>query len=148
MLSKHPSKSGIIWSDSVNNFGNYDAEICLDKVPKSCRKQFNQLIEEIISIPNIDDLGLCEKASPALGVILVISKIQRDDVRVLLLEHLKPENSKLKEYLKSSPGGFLLEKILFAMTHQELKLFYDSWIRGRLEELFIHERGMSNIIDE
>ena len=73
--------------------------------------------------------------------MLVISKIQRDDVRLVLLEHLKPENSKLKEYLKSGPGGFLLEKILFAMNETELKSFYDSWIRGRLEELFIHERG-------
>lgn len=135
------TQSGIIWSESTNSYGNFDADIRLPSIPKACRKQFNSLIEEVISIPNIDDLGLCEKASPALGQMLVISKIQRDDVRLVLLEHLKPENSKLKEYLKSGPGGFLLEKILFAMNEAELKAFYDSWIRGRLEELFIHERG-------
>ena len=136
------TQSGIIWSETTNGYGNFDADIRLQSIPKACRKQFNSLIEEVISIPNIDDLGLCEKASPALGQMLVISKIQRDDVRLLLLEHLKPENSKLKEYLKSGPGGFLLEKILFAMDEAELKAFYDSWIRGRLEELFIHERGL------
>ena len=68
----------------------------LQNQPKACRKQFNSLIEEIIAIPNIDDLGLCEKASPCLGLVLVLSKIQRDDVRTLLLDHLKPENSQLK----------------------------------------------------
>ena len=99
------------------------------------------MIEEIISIPNIDDLGLCEKASPSLGHVLVLAKVQRTDVRTLLLEHVKPDNSQLKEYLKSGPGGFLLEKLLFAMDDAELRHFYDSWVRGRLEELFMHERG-------
>ena len=72
----------------------------------------------------------------------MIAKIQRTDVRPVLLEHVKPDNSKLKEYLKSSPGAFLLEKILFAMTNEELKAFYTAWIRGRLEELFMHEKGI------
>ena len=66
---------------------------------------------------------------------------KRDDVRTLLLEHVKPDNSQLKEYLKSGPGAFLLEKLLFTMNDTELRHFYDSWIRGRLEELFMHEKG-------
>ena len=57
--------SGIIWSEKTDNFGNFEVEIQLETLPKASRKQFNALIEEIISIPNIDDLGLCEKASPA-----------------------------------------------------------------------------------
>jgi len=138
LISTH---AGIVWNDKLDNLGNYGIEIKTKNQPKACRKQFNALIEEIISIPNIDDLGLCEKASPCLGLVLVIAKLQRDDVRTLLLEHVKPDNSQLKEYLKSGPGAFLLEKLLFTMDDAELRHFYDSWIRGRLEELFMHEKG-------
>ena len=74
-------------------------------------------------------------------VIKEKSEVKRDDVRTLLLEHVKPDNSQLKEYLKSGPGAFLLEKLLFTMDEAELRHFYDSWIRGRLEELFMHEKG-------
>jgi len=138
LMSTH---AGIVWTDKQDNLGNYGVEIQLKQQPKACRKQFNALIEEIISIPNIDDLGLCEKASPSLGLVLVLAKVQRNDVRTLLLEHVKPDNSQLKEYLKSGPGGFLLEKLLFAMDEAELRHFYDSWVRGRLEELFMHDTG-------
>ena len=69
---------------------------------------------------------------------MVISKIQRDDVGQLIVEHMKPENSELKEFLKSGLESFLLERIIFAMDEAELKSFYDTWIRGRLEELWIY----------
>ena len=132
---------GVIWKDGPTNQLNFETEVKLSVIPKSCRKQFNSLVEEILGIPNINDVSLCEKGSPALGLLLVISKIQRDDVRQLIVEHIKPENSELKEFLKSGPGSFLLERIIFAMDEAELKLFYDTWIRGRLEELFMHDKG-------
>lgn len=132
---------GVIWKENPTNQLNFETEVKLSVIPKSCRKQFNLLVEEILGIPNINDVSLCEKGSPALGLLLVISKIQRDDVRQLIVEHIKPENSELKEFLKSGPGSFLLERIIYAMDEAELKLFYDTWIRGRLEELFMHDKG-------
>ena len=84
---------------------------------------------------------MCEKASPSVGAILVVTKLQRDDWREELCKHFTPDSSVVNAYLKSPIGSFIIEKIIFTMDEISLKKFYDSWIRGKLEELVLHSQG-------
>ena len=84
---------------------------------------------------------MCEKASPSIGGLLILCKLQRPDWSDEICSHFTPDKSVVNAYLKSSVGSFLLERLIFAMTEEGLKSFYDSWMRGRMEELVLHSQG-------
>ena len=86
-------------------------------------------------------MALCEKGSPALGSVLVLCKLRRADWIAPVCEHLTPDKSAINAYLKSPVASFLLENLIFTMNEESLKLFFDSWMRGRIEELVLHEQG-------
>lgn len=132
---------GVLIASEKTPDGMPEIECRVKELSKSNRKQFGEICAAILAIDNLPDLATCEKASPALGEMLVVVKESREDWVAEIVKHFTPSKEVVNSYLKSAAASHFLERLIYAMNEDLLKDFYNNWMRGRLEELVLHLNG-------
>ena len=75
------------------------------------------------AVENLPDLAMCEKASPALGEMLIVVKESREDWIAEIVKHFTPSKEVVNSYLKSAAASHFLGRLIYAMNEARVNTF-------------------------
>ena len=81
------------------------------------------IFEQSKAVENLPDLAMCEKASPALGEMLIVVKESREDWIAEIVKHFTPSKEVVNSYLKSAAASHFLERLIYAMNEARVDSF-------------------------